>query len=706
MKHQRAWIYLLCWLTMMMPSIVFSQSDSLNNKDEADDQIQQNIEFLSEQMQSEDGDLSSLTDVWNHFRTHPINLNKTTAEELQNLQLLNDIQINHLLKHIEKNGKLISIYELQSIEGFDLMTIKKILPFITIRDLFNESHFNFNDIFLHGQHQIISRFQRVIEHQSGYFKPDSLTATKSPNSFYLGDPNRILARYRFNFRQNVSLSFGADKDPGEEFFKGTQKQGFDFYSGHIAIRNIRFIKCLTIGDYQATFGQGLVLWNGFAFGKSASLMSIKRFGMGIKPYYSFDENRFFRGIAGTLKFKKLEVTGLVSYKKLDANATITDTLNNGEIDVVGVSSLETGGLHNTNSLIQDKGAISQTVIGGNIAYHQRNFHIGITAQHMSLSAALKSTSQLYNQYDFQGQQNFNSGVDYNYVFRNMNLFGDASISQNGGKAFVQGAILALDPRLTFSGHFRYFERNYQNLFGNAISENTLPQNEQGLYLGMEAKLNPAFTLSAFIDQYQFFWLKYGVSAPSKGKDIFSQLNYTPNKKTDLYIRYRHREKAENNSLLNPYEYITPYAQENIRFNLSLALSNFIKLKSRIEYVHVSKKEDSKDNGIALFQDFILKPKTWPLVFTIRYAMFDTKSYDSRIYAYENDVLYSYSVPALYNKGQRYYIMLNWEINKQIEIWVRFSQTAYDNIQVISAGSLTEIKGSKKSEVKIQLKVRL
>lgn len=706
MKALRFFIHFLLGLILSSPLSIFSQSDSLNNKDEADEQIQQNIEFLSEQMQSEDGDLSSLTDVWSYFRTHPVNLNKTTSEELQSLQLLNDIQINHLLKHIEKNGKLISIYELQSVEGFDLNTIKKILPFITIHDLFNESRFNFNDIFLHGQHQIVSRFQRVVEHQSGYFKPDSVTAVKSPNSFYLGDPNRILARYRFNFRQNISLSFSADKDPGEEFFKGTQKQGFDFYSGHVAIRNIRFIKCLTIGDYQATFGQGLVLWNGFAFGKSASPMNIKRNAIGIKPYYSFDENRFFRGVAGTFKFKKIEVSGLFSYKKIDANTSVTDTLNNGEIDVIGVSSLEIGGFHNTNALIQDKGSIHQTVLGGNLAYHQRNFHIGITAQQMNLSAALKSSPQLYNQYDFQGRQNFNSGIDYNYVFRNMNLFGEASISENGGKAIVQGIIMALDPRLTFSGHFRYFERNYQNLFGNAISENTLPQNEQGLYLGMEAKLNQAFTLSAFIDQYQFFWLKYGVSAPSKGKDIFSQLNYTPNKKTDLYIRYRHREKAENNSFMNPYEYLTPYSQENIRFNLSIALSNAIKLKSRVEYVHVSKKEDPKDNGVALFQDFIIKPKMWPLIFTFRYAMFDTKSYDSRVYAYENDVLYSYSVPALYNKGQRYYLMLNWEINKHVEIWARLSQTIYDNIHVISPGGLNEIQDSKKTEVKVQLKIRL
>ncbi len=704
----------------------YAQNDSINNKnnEQVDESLNQNIEILSEQLQAEDGDLSSLTDNWVYYKKHPINLNRAKREELEELQLLNDIQINSLMKHLAKNGNLINIYELQSVDGFDLASIKKILPFVYVSDNFNSAHFSAKEMFKDGKHEFVTRYQRILEPQLGYGVNDSLRNAK-PNGYYLGSADRIFARYTFQYNNNVSFAIAGEKDAGEEFKIGGNKidsipsndgtnqkraeyrqtKGFDFYTGHVAIRNIKFVKTLVIGDYQATFGQGLTLWQGFAFGKSASPMGIKRYGVGIKPYRSFDENRFFRGVAGTFKLKRFEITGLASYKKIDANATIADTLDNGEIDVVGVSSLEISGLHNTNSLMQDKGSIEQTIFGGNVAYNHRSLHIGATVQNMNLSAELIKTPSLYNQFDFQGKSNFVGGVDYNYVFRNANFFGEYSMSANGGKAFCQGLILALDPKLTFISHYRNFEKNFQNLYGNAISENTLPQNEKSIYIGMEAKLFKSLTFSVYLDQYKFGWLQSSKSAPSIGRDIFTQLNYTPTKKIDMYFRFRHRTKYENSTIDNAYDYLVPYAQYNYRYNLSVQISPDIKLKSRIEYTQVDHAQQANEEGVAFAQDLIYKKMKFPFTFTLRYAIFDTKSFDSRVYVYENDVLYGYSVPALYYKGQRAYFIVNWDITRNFEIWVRVAQTLYDNQKVQSVGSLNQIDSNHKTELKLQARLK-
>lgn len=675
-------------------------------------------------MQTEDGDLSNLTETWTYYKSHPLNLNKARREELADLLLLTDIQINNLLKHREKNGYLISIYELQSIDGFDLATIKKITPFVFVSDNFNSAFFSTKEMFKDGKHEFVTRFQRILEPQAGYTISDSVRNVK-PNSYYLGDPNRIFARYSFQYNNNVSFVLAGEKDAGEQFGIGGNKidsiplndgsgknraeykqtKGFDFYSGHIAVRNIKFIKTLVVGDYQATFGQGLTLWQGFAFGKSASPMNVKRYGMGIKPYRSFDENRFFRGVAGTFRLKDFEVTGLASYKKMDANVINADTSTNGEIDVVGVSSLEMSGLHNTNSLMQDKGVIEQSVFGGNAAYNKRNLHVGATAYYMRLSAELVKAPSLYNQYDFQGKNNFVGGLDYNYIFKNANLFGEFSVSANGGKAFCQGVIVALDPKLTFSAHYRHFEKNFQNLYGNAISENTLPQNEKSLYLGMEAKLFKSLTFSVYLDQYKFDYLKSTASAPSIGRDIFTQLNYTPTKKIDMYFRFRHRTKFVNTSEDNFYDYLTPFVQYNYRYNLSTQITPDIKFKSRVEYTHVDKATEPDENGVAFVQDLIYKKLKFPFTFTLRYAVFDTKSFDSRVYVYENDVLYSYSVPALYNKGQRVYFIVNWDVTRNFEIWVRVASTIYDNQTQQSVGSLNQIDSNHKTELKLQARLK-
>lgn len=710
---------------MLCSLSVVAQVDSTNkNNEQVDELINQNVELLSEQLQSEDGDVSNLTDTWHYYKKHPINLNRAQKEELLELQLLNDIQINNLLKHREKNGNLINIYELQSIDGFDLASIKKILPFVYVSDNFNTAFFSTKEMFKDGKHEFVTRLQRIIEPQAGYNVSDSIKSLK-PNSYYLGDPNRVFARYTFQYNNNVSFAIAGEKDAGEQFNLGGNKmdsvtsnlstggrrvvyrqtKGFDFYTGHIAIRNIKFIKTLVIGDYQATFGQGLTLWQGFAFGKSASAMSIKRYGIGIKAYRSFDENRFFRGAAGTVRIKKFELTALASYKKMDANAILADTSSNGEIDVVGVSSLEISGLHNTNGLMQDKGTINQTILGGNAAYNNKGLHVGMTAYNMNLSAELIKSPSLYNRYDFQGRSNFVGGVDYNYVFKNTNFFGEYSMSANGGKAFCQGLIVALDPKLTFAAHYRNFEKNFQNLYGNAISENTLPQNEKSLYLGMEAKLFKTLTFSLYLDQYKFSWLKSSASAPSSGRDIFTQLNYTPTKKIDMYFRFRHRTKFQNSIEDNFYDYLVPYVQTNYRYNLSAQITSDIKFKSRVEFTHIDKTDAPDEDGVAFVQDLIYKKMKFPFTVTLRYAVFDTKSFDSRVYTYENDVLYGYSVPALYYKGQRAYFIVNWDITRNFEIWVRVARTVYDNQTVQSEGSLNQIDSPHKTELKLQARLK-
>ena len=137
----------------------------------------------------------------------------------------------------------------------------------------------------------------------------------------------------------------------------------------------------------------------------------------------------------------------------------------------------------------------------------------------------------------------------------------------------------------------------------------------------------------------------------------------------------------------------------------MQISPDIKLKSRIEYTQVDHAQQANEEGVAFAQDLIYKKMKFPFTFTLRYAIFDTKSFDSRVYVYENDVLYGYSVPALYYKGQRAYFIVNWDITRNFEIWVRVAQTLYDNQKVQSVGSLNQIDSNHKTELKLQARFK-
>jgi hypothetical protein len=89
---------------------------------------------------------------------------------------------------------------------------------------------------------------------------------------------------------------------------------------------------------------------------------------------------------------------------------------------------------------------------------------------------------------------------------------------------------------------------------------------------------------------------------------------------------------------------------------------------------------------------------------IRLQYFETDSYNSRIYAYENDVLYSFSIPAFFDKGFRYYFNASYVAGKQLTFWLRLSQTRYLGKKVIGSG-LDEINHSRKTDLRLQLKYR-
>lgn len=699
----------------LLPDVCLAQDTLPIKTDDSD--IQQQLEYIAESSENEDADYTNLLEGLTYYKEHPINLNRASREELQQLTFLNDIQINYLLTHIEKNGKLITIYELQGINGFDLQTITKILPYVRVTDNFNSANFSIHEMFRSGQHVFMLRYSRTLEKQTGFSLLDSTGIFKSPNSRYIGSPERLYARYRFTYGTNVSWGITAEKDQGELLFKqqqnykydwyakslnGKQQNGFDFYSAHFFLKNVRFFKAIAIGDYQATFGQGLTIWSGLAFGKSADIMSGKKSASGIRPYTSVDENRFLRGAATTIGFKAIEATIFYSRKKIDAN--ISDTLENGE--TAAISSLQETGYHSTAGEIADKDAIVQTILGSNIAYKGRKLSVGFTALSYQLDKNFNRALSYYNQFEFSSTQNVNAGLDYNYVFRNFNFFGEAAMSKNGGKAFLNGMLVSLDPRLSFTLLHRNYDRNYQNLLSNGFAENTRAANEKGTYIGISAKPTNTLTLIAYCDRFEFPWLKYQVNAPSNGSDYVAQLNYTPSKKTDMYFRIRERNKQKNTTEADAIiDYLVPVEQINYRFNISYTILPSVKLKNRVELIDYKLDNNKTQKGYLAYQDVSYNKVGSPLSVTLRYSIFQTDSYNTRIYAYESDMPGAYSILSNYDRGSRFYIMLDYNLTRKIEIWVRYAQTYYDNKRVISEGALTEIQGNTKSEIKAQLKFK-
>ena len=295
-----------------------------------------------------------------------------------------------------------------------------------------------------------------------------------------------------------------------------------------------------------------------------------------------------------------------------------------------------------------------------------------------------------------------SGIDYLYSKGKYQFFGEAAVSKPGGKAVLQGATAYLHDRIQLSGLFRHFDKNYNALWAAPFSESSTAANESGLYLGTHILPVKFVTLSAYSDVYRSEWIKYTTAGPSNGWDVYAQADFNPPGRFQFYIRYKNEEK-DRKLLVNEKNINQPEQYRKSRLHIQYKLSEAIILKTRVE--HVFYKRLQSENGYMAYQDVQLAPVKPPLTISARLAWFNTQSYNSRIYAYENDLLYTFAIPAYYGKGLRTYINLKYKLGANAEVWFKIANTIQNNAESVGTG-YNQIAGNQKTELKFQLRLKL
>ena len=660
------------------PSILFAQQD---------EEIQILVESMAENL-PDDYDLTELIELLTFYRKHPVNLNKTNAETLKNLVFLSPLQISNFFTHLKTNGKLIDLLELQSIADFDLTTIQRLLPFVTLTIPGPYSKLSFKDLAANGSNDLILRAAQTIEKARGF--------KALPGSRYLGSREKILGKYRYTYKNILSASLVFKKDAGEYLFAGDNKYLFDFTSGHVALFNLGVVKKLVIGDYSLQFGQGLTLWSGFGYGKGPDVTSVAKKDVGLKAYTSSNETSFFRGMSGTFEFiTNLHFTPFFSYRKVDASLTIKEGFQPTLVNL-GLS-----GLHRTATEIRNKGSQGQMIYGAAVQYVTNNLNLGAVAYESKYEHDFVTGNLAYNKNNFTGNTLQNIGVHYNYTFRNVYFYGEGASSMDGGNSMVNGAMSSLSRKLSAVVVHRYYNQNYHTFFGQSIGENSDGGNEQGIYAGLNFAANKRWSASLYTDYFKFPWLKYRIDGPSEGYEILTQLNYTPSKTFKGVLRYRKKVKAQNPDDKNSEYLLDNIHKENYRIGVDWRLNRYFSFQNRVEAVVYKKGPVKPDLGYLVYQDVNYKPLSSKISGNFRIAYFKT-TYNSRVYAYEDDVLYGFSFGLYNGHGYRTYYNLKYNLARQLNVWGRYAISWYPKEETVGSG-LDLITGNKKSEAKLQIR---
>lgn len=633
--------------------------------------------------------------------TNPLDLNRASAAALSTVPGVSLPLAHRIVEHRADNGPFQSLNALQDVPGIRSSQIRRFRPFLQVQAVGGESTAvypsgpSLSTITSNLDFELIQRATRDVDLGRGY--ADDTTRTT-----FQGSPVRLTTRLRLHHERRVELGLTLDKDPGEalRWHPASDTYGFDHIAGSLALRDFGRLETLILGDFTAQFGQGLALWQGITFGKGRDpVSSIVREGRGLVPFSSTSENRFFRGAATTWSLlPTLSISGFVSRRQRDAS--LAEEALQDDSGPLPARTLSTGGLHRTPSELARKGTFGTTTLGGALSYRTGTVHAGVAGYHSRFDRPLRPGSQAYRRFDVSGTQShmlsaYATGYLNDYV-----LFAEVARAASGALGGVAGAGLDHDAGVEAVLLARRYPRSFSGLYGGAFGAGGSPQNEIGLYAGLRVQVAPNWFVSAYADQFRSPWLQFGVPRPATGLDTRLVVEAEPRPWLSTYLQFRADRSTDGVDQAGPQGRLLSSIQRtwrhSARWHAEYAFSDRLSLRSRIALT-----QTGQSFGVLFYQGFGLR--LWSnLELDARLAVFDTDGFESRLYAYEHDLLYSFSVPALFGTGQRSYLLLQYDPMPSLSIGAKYGVTWYPYRETIGSG-LNATEGNRAREVRLQLR---
>lgn len=535
---------------------------------------------------------------------HPINLNHTNADELSRLLFLSDEQIDAILLY-QYRHPFQDIYELQLIDCLKDYDIRNLLPFVYVGEAKEEEKMYFREVFHYANHEITLRADaRNIED-------------------FEGDPIYGKLRYRFNYQNRVQAGVTVGRSTGVPW------QDID-YGGYIQLKDIGPMKTIVAGNYQASFGYGLVVGSPFKRGKTAYIQSTAKTDEGLKKFGSVgDSYDYFHGVGATAK---------VSHWA-DVSAWY--------------------------SLREDKEQWHH-VVGVNATGRWKRVKVGVTA--------VENISDNGNREMVNGKAVIGANVQWN--MGKVDLWGEVATSQGAtwGIAGIAGVRYTPVSDVNLLGIYRYYSADYDNIYANALCSWSHIRDEHGGYLGIEYNRLKDWQLSAFGDVWK------------TGFETMAQADFIPQKHYRMHTRFRVKRKDEKDTYSLRWNMVYTFGQWQMK---TQADGNLVQAKGAWTY------------GWSVLQDVEYRFADVPIVLQLRAQAFDAREWNNRVYIYENDVLYAYSIPFVYGLGGRFWLNARYKINDTFAMYLRVSETVYQR-----AWAWEHNKKSTRTDVHVLLRVKL
>ncbi|MFH1943424.1 MAG: hypothetical protein ABIL68_15085, partial [bacterium] len=515
---------------------------------------------------------------------------------------------------------------------------------------------------------------------------------------YLGSAWKEVQRVELSVDRLFNGGLLIEKDPGEPRWT-------DHLVGFVETDRIPGGSRAIVGNFRIESGQGLVLWGPYGLSKGADpVATVTKHPRGAVGYTYADENSYLTGVAIESAFRGEEIMLFASRTPIDATFNTDET----------VRSIPTSGLHRTQSEIEKKNILREEIAGGRLTTFTAWGTVGMTAWWSRYSHPIQKTDPTRYHFAFNGKQNSVVGADWDITLARLNLTGEIARSQSGGSAFIGNAIVDIN-NLTFVLSCRHFDPDFHNPRSHSFGSAEVC-NEEGVYLGFAGKLSPSTRVSLAYDLLRKPWRTYTTPVPTRGNDLLLQIEqkWSRTFSSILRARLRQDESLEKGSVPpgREVDILQNRFHHLLRFELRYHPTRWLQLRTRFEGITVLYPgipgaihcTTQKETGRLIYQDIRVEPHAH-IRFSARWIFFDTPSYDSRVYEFENDLPGVLTIRSVYGRGIRWYLLCRWQTLPLIRLTAKFGSFIRFGVSSIGSGN-DRIRGNTEREFGLQMDIVL
>ncbi|MEE4115181.1 MAG: hypothetical protein V2I37_03380 [Marinilabiliaceae bacterium] len=562
----------------------------------------------------------------------PVNINSRSYEEISRLFFLTEFQVNSLLNYTLKNGALISLHEINYITGFDKELLALMSPFVVVQK--------------RTETRYPGKARLSVLNSLIYSSRDTVT--------YSGLPLKFVNRSSYE-KGRIKLGFSYEKDMGETFLYEKYKP--EFTAAYLQVSLDGVIKQIIIGDFRTRYGQGLVAWQGYSPSSSPLNTGLLRTRGKINPYASTDENNFYRGLAFNGQSRDLNFSAYISSNRIDAGIYTTGD------NETAVSNLYESGLHNTENGESKRNTLTEYSAGGNINYTLGKFHLGSTVKANYFSLPFIPEEHIENSYDFRGRLNLVFASDYSLSYKRLYLFGEGALNASGSFALLQGLRLIPAERAILNFMWTHCSKGYTSFHGQVSGKETYNSFTDNFLANISLDLAPGIYMDAGILRKKDLWYGYRSASFPESTRYIGRLRIESLEFLKVTASVWHRQTLRDKAVDTGIESSEYEKISSARINVDLTPLDRIRFVSRFE---ICRPEQSNEKGILAYQDVRINFTGIPLSFNTRIYTFSTSSYESRIYTWENDLLYNPAIQLFYGRGFRISSLLDYGISEKIK----------------------------------------